>query len=157
MPERDTWTIRYGGAEYTLRLRLADDGYVTGYQRAAVAQIIGEHTDRYGRPVSIFADPARADRFFTLACRIPEHRGAPVEAVPWETWLELDADVLGQIVDRFFLSLLPRLERSNASEADTALATALRAAYPLTMQTPSTSTSRRHTEAPAIVTMHSGA
>lgn len=157
MHDADTWTIRHGGAEYILRLRLADDGYVTGYQRAAVAQIIGEHTDRYGRPVSIFADPARADRFFALVCRTPEHRGAPVDRVPWETWLELDAAILGAIIDRFFLSLLPKLEKSNGSEADTALAAAIRQAYPSMTPTPFSSTSHRPTQAPEIVTMHSGA
>lgn len=157
MPAPDTWTVRHGGAEYTLRLRLADDGYVTGYQRAAVAQIIGDYRDRYGRPVDMFSDPARADRFYRLACRIPECNGAPVDEVPWETWLELDADVLAQIADRFFLSLLPRLERSNASASDTALAALIRAVYPSMTQMPSTTTSPTHTEAPAIVTMHSGA
>lgn len=131
-----TFTVRHGGVEYALRLRLCPDGFISGYERAAVDQVLGDHVDRFGRPVNLMHDPARADRFFALVLDVAEapgasewrsHDGTPL---PWRCWLEVDTDVLVAIFDSFFLSIVPKLKTSPGSNWHTAAAQIIGKAYP---------------------------
>lgn len=110
--DRPSYRIMHGGQEFVLPLRVCEDGYLSGFQRAALELIM----QGYLQGTSVVTDPALAARFFPLALDLS---GLP--AVPWATWLELDTDVLEEVARDFFDGARRKIGQLTSSSVATRL------------------------------------
>lgn len=123
---RTQFDVRYGGKAYTLSIRTADDGYVTGWEYAAAqTAVLPFLTKAYVVGDQLFSDEQRLNQLMVLITeegaaggwRRTDGSGVPFTPLPWRSWAEIPLGVLREVVESFFLSFASKTRRLNPSES----------------------------------------
>ncbi len=136
------FSFAFRGEGYTLSLRASDDGFVSAGEVQAVKSLLRGIVSAD----EILGDDATGSRLFRLLTNegfkgeiMSKSAGKPIP-IPWQSWLDLPADVLGDIIAVFFCSLMLKIERLGISPFSTETANLL--ALTLLQETNLSSTSR---------------
>jgi hypothetical protein len=126
MDGQTTFTVQYGGQQFMLSLRVADDGFIPAFEEAAVQLAIAPFLLHvYTLPEEFWSDEVRVCRLMNLIVAEAQDGGwrrtAPdgqvaITPIPWRSWLDLDRDEIRPIVEGFFLRSAQKIGRLKTSK-----------------------------------------
>jgi hypothetical protein len=120
-----SYTVAFNGEQYDLHLRLCDDGFLSGAERAAAETLIGATLPALNPgsppPRSVFwTNEAACNRVMSLIVaeavdggwKAPSGKMTPF---PWRSWYDLDTEVVEAMITDFFTRLTEKMKRLRPS------------------------------------------